>query len=155
MRIHILRRGREGGPCVCGIACGGEIKRIRSVFVLLRLSPSFHLADSLFPFIVIVLVAASPFPSRSRPSSDKHATSFSLLLASTRSLSFSIFLSSSTTTSNRHRFSLVGPLPSLFARREGTPGRRRRRDSIIIADSLISINCRAREFPMDSTRSKR
>lgn len=30
---------------MCGIACGGEIKRIRSV--LLRLSLSFHLLDSL------------------------------------------------------------------------------------------------------------
>jgi len=143
---------------VCGIACGGEIKRTRSVSLLPTLTFSFHLLDSLslslslFLFVNIVLVvAASLFPSRSRPSSGKHATSFSLLLASASSSSLSLSLDDnveSTPVLSRWFRPLLSALSCCSPRRSS------RRDSIIIADSLISINCRAREFLMDFARLK-
>lgn len=153
---------------MCGIACGGEIKRTRSVS--LRPAPAFSLLPSARSSLCLSLFFSSSSSSSSSRlllsllgrARELWQTRYQFLTFARKrafSLSFSILLSSSTTTS-RHRFSLVGLVLCLLALsfcppRRSRPGRRRRRDSIIIADSLISINCRARGFPMNYVRLKR
>lgn len=163
MRIHILRRGREGGPRgarVCGIACGGEIKRMRSVSLSLSPSSSGFLSSS-----ICSIFSPSLFFSSSSSSSSSRLL-LSLLgrarelwqtryqfLTFARKRAFSLFLHPSLLLDDNVEAPVLArwsrPLPSALSfcpPRRSRPGRRRRRDSIIIADSLISINCRARGF---------
>lgn len=148
---------------MCGIACGGEIKRTRSV----SLRPDF-LSSSICSILPFSLSYSS-----SSPSSSSRGFSLPLSVAPelwqtryqflTFARAFSLLLHLSFLLDDNVEPTPVlsrlvsRPLPSaLFfcPTRRGAAGRRRRRDSIIIADSLISINCRARGFPMDSARLK-
>lgn len=173
MRIHILRRGRRGRAK--GDQRSARVwDRVRrrdqtntfrlSLSLLLWLSLSFHLLDS--PFLSFSLHHHRPrrrgfsFPFSVAPELWQTRYQFLTFARKRAFLSLSpSFFPPRRQRRSRHRFSLVGLvlclLPSPFARQGGAAGRRRRRDSIIIADSLISINCRAHGFPMDSARLKR
>lgn len=151
-------RERTRGTRVCGIACGGKIKRMRSVLLsptlrLPPLSPCF--SPSLSPSHYLSLSLSlrhrlrlshglfSPFPPRSWSSSRKHATSFSLLPASSRcrvSLRLSLLLGDDSTPVLSRRSLVLCLLSSPFDVVPVASVFLRRRVFVIIADCLIFIN---------------
>jgi len=132
---------RARGTRVCGIACGGKIKRTRSVPLGPAVSPFLSLSAS--PCCLSVTLASTSSSSlrrllslhgRARALSQTRATSFSLLRTRVAVVA-SLFLFPSFPATTRHRFSLVlCLLPSLFVRRRAASDPRRRVS--IIADKF-------------------